>query len=543
MTNLVNQERKTEKIFYVLPWLLLLPAYSINIHLNPLLADEPIRAVVALEMWISDNIWIPSINGEYYYNKPPLFNWILLSLYHLTGSFEEWVVRIPTVVSLVLYGISIYLIFKKEIGKKAAFVVAFATLTSGRILFYDSFLGLIDSLFSFVVFLNFMSIYFFMRKEKWWQLYLISYFLMAVAFMLKGLPAIVFVGFTFLVVAISERKFKKLFVWQHVLGGLLFLGLVGLYYFFYQKYNSLDQVFTTLWGESTKRTVAESTIGNSIFHILTFPFDFIIDFLPLSAMVVFAFNKRALPLLREHSFLRACVLIFAANIIVYWLSPETRPRYLFMFLPLFFSLPIYLFFEQAEGKTRLAWVFKRILFFLTIILGLAAWAPLFVFPNSMINGVLVAECMGVSFAILTLAFYYHKFPRHQILIFISVLLIVRLGFDFFVLPFRQTRYDQLPDIKYKEYAIKVGKLAGDEPLYVFRAAPLDPLLVFYISRETQQIIRRLGEWPGKGSYLILLGYELNKIGDRKYTIVYEFETKFRETPLYLIRLNCDEENG
>jgi len=51
-------------VFSLLPWLLLLPALVINIHLNPLLADEPIRALVVLEMYISDNIWTPSMNGE-----------------------------------------------------------------------------------------------------------------------------------------------------------------------------------------------------------------------------------------------------------------------------------------------------------------------------------------------------------------------------------------------------------------------------------------------------------------------------------------------
>ena len=39
--------------------------------------DEAIRSLVALEMKLSGNLITPTLHGEYYYNKPPLYNWIL----------------------------------------------------------------------------------------------------------------------------------------------------------------------------------------------------------------------------------------------------------------------------------------------------------------------------------------------------------------------------------------------------------------------------------------------------------------------------------
>ena len=58
--------------------LLLIPALFINLGMSPLIADEATRGMVAFEMQQSGELITPTIHGEYYYNKPPLYNWILL---------------------------------------------------------------------------------------------------------------------------------------------------------------------------------------------------------------------------------------------------------------------------------------------------------------------------------------------------------------------------------------------------------------------------------------------------------------------------------
>ena len=54
---------------------LAIPPFFINLGLLPLFADEPTRANVALEMILSGNYSVPTIGGEYYYNKPPVYNY------------------------------------------------------------------------------------------------------------------------------------------------------------------------------------------------------------------------------------------------------------------------------------------------------------------------------------------------------------------------------------------------------------------------------------------------------------------------------------
>lgn len=521
-----------QKIWYILAWILLLPALLINIDLNPLLADEPIRALVALEMYLNNNLWTPSMNGEFYYNKPPLFNWIILALFRSFNSFEEWVIRIPTVASLFIYGVSIYFIFRKYLNGRMAFIIAFATLTSGRILLYDSFLGLIDCFFSLVIFLLFMSVYHFSTRREWLIMYLSTYFLAAIAFMLKGLPAPVFTGFTLLGVLISQKKWKMLFSWQHLVGGAVFLILIGSYYFFYQKYNSLDQVFTTLWSESTKRTVAETSILKSIGHIVKFPFDFLFNFLPFSALIVFCLHKKSIKELRSHGFLKACVLIFLVNIWVYWLSPETRPRYLFMFLPLFFAWPVYMMHKAEEDGSFWVGILNKVFMLLCIILALASWLPIFIFPAQLQDGYLVVKCLLFFVAMSMLAFMIYRYSKYGTVIFIVAMLVLRIGFDLFVFPHRQLT---LEEVTFKKYALDVASMTGNEKVYFRSGVPIGPTGSFYMSKQKGDIIRRIDTLPAKGDYIIIYPGTLES-SKRKYSKVMDMHVRYQNTLLHLVRM-------
>jgi len=82
-------EQQRNKLLYVLSILLLFPALLINLGLMTFIDDEGIRTLVALEMKLSGNYITPTLHGEFYYNKPPLFNWILLGYFKLLGQINE----------------------------------------------------------------------------------------------------------------------------------------------------------------------------------------------------------------------------------------------------------------------------------------------------------------------------------------------------------------------------------------------------------------------------------------------------------------------
>ena len=135
----------------------MLPALLINLGLMTNIDDESIRSLVAMEMLLSGNFVVPTLNGEVYLNKPPLFNWILLVWFKVFGNFEELTARFQTVLALLGYAATVVWSFKKPLGIHLALLSALCLITCGRVLFWDSLLSLIDITFSWVIFGLFMT--------------------------------------------------------------------------------------------------------------------------------------------------------------------------------------------------------------------------------------------------------------------------------------------------------------------------------------------------------------------------------------------------
>ena len=102
--------------------LLLVPALFINLGVSPLITDEATRGIVAFEMKQSGNLITPTINGEYYFNKPPLYNWILLGFFNLFNQYSELVLRLPALISLLLFGWIIYDTTRRQMGSRVGFI-------------------------------------------------------------------------------------------------------------------------------------------------------------------------------------------------------------------------------------------------------------------------------------------------------------------------------------------------------------------------------------------------------------------------------------
>jgi len=177
-----------QKLF-LLAALLLPAALLINLGIMVFIDDEAIRSLVAQEMLWSGNYLAPTMHGDAYLNKPPLWNWILAISFLLHGEASEWAARLPTVVGLLGFAATTYYFSRKHFPRYLAGLHALTVITCGRMLFWDSMLALIDVTFSWVVYTQIMLLYEHGRKGDWWKAFGWSYALTAVGFMLKGLPA------------------------------------------------------------------------------------------------------------------------------------------------------------------------------------------------------------------------------------------------------------------------------------------------------------------------------------------------------------------
>lgn len=479
-------------------WLLILsiPILLINLGLVAFIEDEGIRSLVALEMDLSGNFITPTLNGEYYFKKPPLWNWILWAFFELTGQANEFTARLATVTFLYIYVISIYFVFRKYTSEGIATLNGLLFLTCGRILFWDSMLALIDVCFSWVIFMLFWWIYEFHRRRDFLALYVGAYVIASVGFFLKALPALVFLGFTLLVWQLINGTWRKLFSWQHLLGGITMASIIGLYLLQYQQQQGLEHLLKIFWDESTQRTVVKHGFLKSILHVITFPFETLYHFLPWSLISILFFTPGARKVLFKNDFLRFCFWVFFANIWIYWISPRIFPRYLFMFVPLYFGCALYLY--QQKSKTRLSQYFHVSIL---VLAGATVLGSLSVFWLSRTVNIPLLGLKWSLSAVLMLTFFvmmlYHR--KARLLYFCAFLIAVRFGFNLIVLPSRnndsvadQTRIDSK----------RIGVQFKDQPLYLLPEDSMRYEASFYITKERNKILPVV-EDPHVEGYLLI----------------------------------------
>ncbi len=478
------ESKKIDSLFYLLALALLAPALLINLGLLTFIDDEGIRSVVALEMLYSGNFITPTIHGEYYYKKPPLFNWILAAVFQVTGRQDEFIARLPTVVALLGYAATVYYFFRKHYDQKTAFLHAMVLITCGRMLFWDSMLALIDVTFSWVIFTNFMIIYHYFEKQKWWTLFLLSYLLCAIGFLLKGLPALVFQGLTLLPYFIYRGAFRRLFHWPHFLSGIFFLVFVGSYYLAYHLYNDLGVLFKILVTESSQRTAVNYGWWDTIAHLFSFPFEMTYHFFPWSLLVLCFFDRRVRYWMGDDPFIVYLAITFFANILVYWTSPEVYPRYLLMLAPLFFGLGIYLYGFHQQKETIpyhiLSWAFG----ILMGVIALACYAPLFLDRTRDTSG-LIWKTMVTAVPMTVLAAVYWRLLAQRLMILAVFLLLFRTFFNFFVLPDRNA--NDYGD-KCRQTSLAVGKRFRGQPLKVYGQTDMQRTNSYYLTRAYGAII-------------------------------------------------------
>jgi len=495
-----------------------LPGLLLYLGRQPLLADEPIRALVALEMHFSGRFFAPTLQGHPYYNKPPLFNWLLVALFRLTGRQDEWVVRLPTVAALLLYGGAIWRVLRPRLGSRLAFAVALAFATTGRILFYDSFLGLIDLWQAALTWLAFMAVWHLGQRGHWARLFVLTYALTALGFLLKGLPSLVFQGLALAVYFLDTRQWRRLFGWQHALGLLVLMGILGAYFFVYSRHNSLAIALRTLWSQSSERTVAARPLADSVRYVLLFPFENIGHFLPWTLLGAILFLKEARQRVWQTPFLRYNALLFLAVLPVYWLSPATIPRYLFMLVPLGLTVLIPLY---AEFQPQRRWPTRgfdagllAVLGLAALAVGLAPWLP----PTRGAAGNASEPVWGLSLSavLVGLAYLFARLPAWRLPLLGYSLLVLRLAFDVFVFP---ARYRITPEVAYREAAIRVGRETRGRPLALLPGAALDNDEAYYVARERGQTLTT-DSLPPRPGHLYLA--EVSQLRGRRYRVLDSF---------------------
>lgn len=392
-------------------------------------AEEPRRAVVGMEALLGDNILVPTIHGEAYYNKPPVFNWILGASFWLFDSFGTEALRFPGALSLwLIAGFVVYMV-RKFHNTETGIVAGLIFLTFGDLLFYGAInSGEIDLFYSLVTFAQALAIFWFGEKKKWLSLFVVSYCITALGLLTKGLPSIAFQGLTLLGFFTANRSFSRLFSWQHVLGASLMVGIISGYFMAYSNYNDASAFMVNLWSESSSKSVNEAT-GNQLFKALySFPIQLIQITLPWSFFIIWYKELFA----NRSKLVHFCTIFLIANLWLYWISPELRNRYLYTFFP-FIAILLGIIVSNLRKRKRFELLTSKIVGILGSIVGIAfiiiPYTPLL--PTEFIS---ISAFMVFGLVLFGMGIYGFVAKNQGILSLFMVLGVLRLAYNVCLLP-------------------------------------------------------------------------------------------------------------
>ena len=499
-----------QKLTWGILIIVLMGALFQNLGKLPLIDDEGLRGLVALDMKYQGDLVTPTTAGEYYFNKPPLYNWIILFFFNLFGSASEFVLRLPMVLSLLGFSATVFFYLKRYYRKETALLTALFFLTSGRVLFYESLHGLIDITFSWVIFLQIICLYEFFRRRKYREMFLLSYLLAAVGFMLKGMPVIPFQGITLLVILIMNKSIKTFFNRWHFTGIGLFLIVAGSYFYAYYLKNPqmLDDFLRTLFLQSSSRTLFANSISEVSGHLLAFPFEIIFHFLPWSLLAIILLNRPVRRSIYQDQRMRFFLLAFFFNILVYWLSPTFYPRYILMLIPLGLA-PLVDQFARQEYK----FIEKFSSWFLWVISGIVILAiPVVMVFNFLedfqdVSGLLI-KTIAIVIVITYLMYRFFNEPVLKVYIIVMVMLVGRIGYNSIVTIERNQSEENIV----VQESRKIVEISEDQPLYSFFDPEVDTknyhgrikhtyTSQFYLQRFKNDLVPVKTEFETDGFYL------------------------------------------
>ena len=86
--------------------------------------DEARRALVVRAMIESGDYVIPTLSGQVYLKKPPLYYWLAASVSRVADSKDEWVYRLPSALAALGSVLLLFLLAERLLDRRAALLAS-----------------------------------------------------------------------------------------------------------------------------------------------------------------------------------------------------------------------------------------------------------------------------------------------------------------------------------------------------------------------------------------------------------------------------------
>jgi len=165
--------------------------------------DEGRYAEIPREMVELNDYTVPHMNYTRYFEKPPLFYWMVAVSYKLFG-VSEWSFRLPNALSAFLCVLALYILSRRWFGEKTAFLSSLVLISSFGF-FAMARTVTLDMHFTLWLFLSLLLFYGYFKEKKVLFLYLF-YASLAFATLTKGLVSVILVPVTIFIFLILENN-------------------------------------------------------------------------------------------------------------------------------------------------------------------------------------------------------------------------------------------------------------------------------------------------------------------------------------------------
>ncbi len=182
--------------------------------------DETRYVSMARDMFHTKDFMTLYLNGEYFFEKPPLYFWGECLSFALFGKVTEFTARFPVALYGTLSTFLVYFTGKKIVSRRYGFISALILATTLEFVMLAKFAILdivVTTCIGFSVMFGFLTQFVSDKNKKymWWMFYIFS----GLAVMAKGIPGFIVPFAIMFFVTIANKTFKQVFKPQYMLPG------------------------------------------------------------------------------------------------------------------------------------------------------------------------------------------------------------------------------------------------------------------------------------------------------------------------------------
>ncbi|BBB92576.1 MAG TPA: glycosyltransferase family 39 protein [Methylomusa anaerophila] len=370
--------------------------------------DEPVYAETAREMLQFQDFISPRIYGDFWYDKPPMYYWLVAAAFKIFG-IGEFAARFPSALLAVSGAVLVYLSGRELFNERAGLLAALVLATSLEY-FYLGNAAVTDMTLTF--FLTAALLSFLHRK------YYLLYGSAALAVVTKGPVGIFFCGVIIILYLVLTGKLTMMKRMKVVSGGVLFALIALPWYAAMYSLHGMAFIDTFLGFHNVTRFLQPEHAAGAIWYYYT-PV-LILGFFPWSAFLVQAFFTG---LKEKGEYHNTCVFLVIWAAVVFLFFSISQTKLVSYILPMYppLALLVGYYFDKAWAEEH-----HRALKYSASVFGIVAALLIsgLVYAGTVVMAELMpsVKIMTVILAVLAVSVLFQSFRRNFRAVFTTYVL-------------------------------------------------------------------------------------------------------------------------